>query len=143
MQSSKKRFPRMARRLVPWILAAMVPASFCQEPTWAEEKKFTLNPLRQAALGPLPANKYTLKATELVMEPGAEIPQHQHKGPGIRYVLEGAITISWKEGKTETFEAGSTYFEGPGENHPAGTFSARNAGTGHCRVLIVELLPTP
>lgn len=143
MHYPKKWYPWIAGRLITLMLAATVPAWLPQASTWAEEKKFTLNPLRQEALGAIPAGKYTLKATELVMEPGAEIPPHQHKGPGIRYVLEGAITISWKEGKTQTFEVGSTYFEGPGENHPAGIFSARNAGPGRCRVLIVELLPAP
>ncbi len=82
-----------------------------------------------------------MKATMLVMEPGSEVPFHVHKGPGLRYVLEGAITINWKDGKTQTFKAGSTYFEGRGANHPAGTISARNDGQEPCRVLIVELVP--
>ncbi len=77
----------------------------------------------------------------LVIEPGGEIPFHVHKGPGLRYVVEGAITITWKEGKSETFKAGSTYFEGAGANHPAGNISARNDGSTPCRVVIVELVP--
>lgn len=103
-------------------------------------QKITANMLKQVPIGALPG-KWDMKATMLVLEPGGEIPSHVHKGPGLRYVLEGAITINWKEGKTQTFEAGSTYFEGPGENHPAGTMSARNSGQGPCRVLIVELIP--
>jgi quercetin dioxygenase-like cupin family protein len=87
------------------------------------------------------SGKWDMNATMLVLEPGGEIPFHVHKGPGLRYVLEGAITINSKEGKTQTFEAGSTYFEGPGENHPSGTISARNEGKGPCRVVIVELVP--
>ncbi len=103
-------------------------------------KTVSANTLQQVPLGELPG-KWGMKATMLVIEPGGQIPFHVHKGPGIRYVLEGAITINWKEGRTETFEAGSTYFEGPGANHPAGTMSARNAGQGRCRVVIVELVP--
>lgn len=104
-------------------------------------KKFAANTLQQVALGELPPGKWNMKATMLVIEPGGEIPFHVHKGPGLRYVLEGAITINWKEGKTQTFEAGSSYFEGRGENHPAGTISARNDGKLPCRVVIVELVP--
>ena len=101
--------------------------------------KVTASMLQEVPLGEL-RGKW-VEAAMLVIEPGGQIPFHVHQGPGIRYVLEGAITINWKEGKTETFEAGSTYFEGPGENHPAGTMSARNSGQGPCRVVIVELVP--
>lgn len=104
-------------------------------------KKFTMDTLQEVPLGQLPPGKWNMKATMLVIEPGGQIPFHVHKGPGLRYVLEGAITIAWKEGKTQTFKAGSTYFEGQGENHPAGTISARNDGKGPCRVLIIELVP--
>ena len=109
--------------------------------TPAPSKKFTMDTLQQVSIGELPPGKWNMKATMLVIEPGGEIPFHVHTGPGLRYVLEGAITINWKAGKTQTFVAGSTYFEGPGENHPAGTMSARNDGQGPCRVVIVELVP--
>ncbi|WP_454766656.1 cupin domain-containing protein [Cupriavidus campinensis] len=104
-------------------------------------RKFSLKTLQEIPLGELPPGKWNMAASMLVIEPGGEIPFHVHKGPGLRYVLEGAITIIWKEGKTRTFEAGSTYFEGKGENHPAGTISAKNAGKVPCRVVIVELTP--
>jgi hypothetical protein len=61
--------------------------------------------------------------------------------PGQRQWLEGAITIAWKNGKTETFKEGSSYFEAPNSNHPIGQMSARNAADGRTRVLIFELLP--
>ena len=41
-------------------------------------------------------------------------------------MLEGAITINWKDGELQTFTQGSTYFEGPGQNHPPGVISASN-----------------
>jgi quercetin dioxygenase-like cupin family protein len=104
-------------------------------------KKFTMNTLQQVPLGELPPGKWNMKATMVVIEPGGEIPFHVHKGPGLRYVLEGEVTISWKEGKTETFKAGSTYFEGAGENHPAGNISAKNNGAGPSRVVVIELVP--
>lgn len=107
----------------------------------AEEKKFKGAVLEQVDLGNLPAGGRVLKMTLLELQPGAEIPAHTHKGPGIRYVLDGAISIAWKDREMQTFKAGSTYFEGAGENHPPGEMSAKNAAEGVTRVLIVELLP--
>jgi hypothetical protein len=52
-------------------------------------------------------------------------------GTGIRYVLEGAITINWKEGKTESFEAGSTYFEGQARTIPLARCQQGTAAKGH------------
>jgi hypothetical protein len=56
-------------------------------------------------------------------------------------VLNGAISIAWWDRPAQTFTAGSTYFEGPGENHPVGQIAAKNAAQHVTRVLIVELLP--
>ncbi len=94
-------------------------------------------------IGPVEAGNYQMKATLFTMEPGAEAPYHIHKGPGVRYVLEGAITIQWKEKGANTYGAGSTYTEGPGENHPPGVIAARNLTSVTTKVLIVELLPLP
>lgn len=105
----------------------------------AQPKAFEVKSLRKSELGTLPGGRYSLHVNELTMQPGAEIPPHQHKNPGVRYVAEGAITITWKDGKSETYRAGSTYFEGPGENHPASTISAKNPASGASRIVIVEL----
>jgi quercetin dioxygenase-like cupin family protein len=124
-------------------LATMTSMVFFDGSTWAQSpvpKKFNATTMQEVALGDLPG-KWRMKSTMLVIEPGGEIPFHVHKGPGLRYVVEGAITISWKDGKSETFAAGSTYFEGGGANHPAGNISARNGGSTPCRVVIVELVP--
>lgn len=107
----------------------------------AEEKKFKGTVLEQADLGNLPTGGRVLKMTLLELQPGAEIPAHTHKGPGLRYVLDGAISIVWKDRGMQIFKAGSTYFEGAGENHPPSEMSAKNAAEGVTRVLIVELLP--
>jgi quercetin dioxygenase-like cupin family protein len=106
----------------------------------ADDQKFKGTMLDQVSVGTL-AGERIMKMTLLEMEPGAVIPEHTHKGPGMRYVLEGAITIGWKDGKTETFKVGSTYFEAAGSNHPIGRMSARNAAEGKTRVLIFELVP--
>ena len=107
----------------------------------ATTRPFTMSKLQEVELGELAPGKWDMKATMLVVEPAGEIPAHTHKGPGLRYVLEGAITITWSDGRHETFKAGSTYFEGTGVNHPAGNISAKNEGAVPCRVLIVELVP--
>ena len=111
-------------------------STFAQTPA-----PFSAKTLQQARFGDLPTGKWDMKATMLEIQPGGEVPFHVHKGPGLRYVVEGAITINWKEGNTQTYAAGSTYFEGGGANHPAGTFAARNDGKTPCRVVIIELVP--
>jgi quercetin dioxygenase-like cupin family protein len=88
-------------------------------------------------LGDVKPGKYVLRMTEYSMEPGGKVASHTHKGPGLRYVLEGAIAIEFNKGdKVETYHAGQTYFE------PAGFhYGGYNAGSGRTRVIIVELLP--
>ena len=82
-----------------------------------------------------------MRMVMFTMQQGAEVPVHMHHGPGLRYVLDGAIAISWADGSATTFNAGETYFEGPGANHPAGEMSARNPTDVVTKVLIVETLP--
>jgi hypothetical protein len=41
-----------------------------------------------------------------------QIPPHTHKGPGLRYVLDGAISVVWKDRGGQTFNAGSTISRG-------------------------------
>lgn len=106
-----------------------------------EKPKVRGDVLTQYDIGQVESGHYQMKATLFSMEPGAEAPYHVHKGPGIRYVLQGAITIQWKDKGASTYGAGSTYVEGPGENHPPGVIAARNLTSETTKVLIVELLP--
>jgi quercetin dioxygenase-like cupin family protein len=107
----------------------------------AEEPKFKASMLEQVDLGDIPPGQRVMRLTLLELQPGAEIPPHTHKGPGLRYVVDGAIAVAWKDRGMQTFKAGSTYFEGAGENHPPDQMSAKNAADGMTRVVIVELLP--
>lgn len=109
----------------------------------AQEKPIRGDVLTEFDIGSVDPGDYVMKATMFTMEPGAEAPYHIHKGPGIRYVLEGAITIQWTDAGANTYGVGSTYTEGPGENHPPGVIAARNLTSVTTRVLIVELLPKP
>lgn len=99
--------------------------------------------LTEFDIGSVDPGQYVMKATLFSMEPGAEAPYHIHKGPGIRYVLEGAVTIQWSKKGANTYGVGSTYTEGPGENHPPGVIAARNLTSVTTKVLIIELLPRP
>ena len=110
-------------------------------PAQAQQGPIQATVLQSVDLPGLPPGPQTFRMTMLEMQPGAKIPPHTHAGPGIRYVLEGAITIAWKNRPPQTFKAGSTYYEGSGSNHPPGEMSALNAAKDVTRVLIVELVP--
>ncbi len=132
-------------RSILWVIAIAIQASLLfagSSQLLAQDKpKVRGDALTSFNIGPVEAGNYQLKATLFTMEPGAEAPYHIHKGPGIRYVLEGAITIQWKNKGANTYGAGSTYTEGPGENHPSGVIAAKNLTSVTTKVLIVELLP--
>lgn len=106
----------------------------------AQDKPYQVEPLQLEDIGEL-SGPQALRIVMLTMDPGAEIPEHQHAGPGLRYVVEGAITVADQTGDEATYAAGETYFEGPGANHPAGEISARGDDDGPTRVLIIEVLP--
>jgi quercetin dioxygenase-like cupin family protein len=133
-----------ARSILTTLIAiffVVAPLANCGKPATAQEKKFKGTVLEQVDLGNLPAGERVLKMTLVEMQPGAAIPAHTHKGPGVRYVLEGAVSIAWKDRGMQTYKAGSTYFEGAGENHPPGEMSAKNVAEGMTRILVIELLP--
>jgi quercetin dioxygenase-like cupin family protein len=111
-------------------------------PAKAEDQpQFRDEVIMQVALEHVEPGNYALRMRVLTMEPLGKIPPHVHEFGGVRYVLDGAITINWKDGRTQTFAQGSTYFEGPGQNHPAGAMAASNPVDKPTRVLIVELVP--
>jgi quercetin dioxygenase-like cupin family protein len=123
------------------IFFVVAPPASCGKLATAQEKKFKGTVLEQVDLGNLPAGERVLKMTLVEMQPGAAIPAHTHEGPGVRYVLEGAVSIAWKDRGLQTYKAGSTYFEGAGENHPPEEMSAKNVAEGITRILVIELLP--
>lgn len=134
--------PTALRRLMTAVLVAFIvtlPAQVIAQ----DKPKIRGDMLTEFDIGSVDPGQYVMKATLFSMEPGAEAPYHIHKGPGIRYVLEGAITIQWSKEGANTYGVGSTYTEGPGENHPPGVIAARNLTSVTTKVLIVELLPKP
>ena len=111
-------------------------------PVAAQEKKpFRSDTITQVDIGDIAKGRYAMKATITTIEPHAKIPFHLHKNNGLRYMLEGSLSISWKDGQFQTYSAGSSYFEGPGANHPEGVMAASNPADSVAKVLIVELVP--
>ena len=130
------------RILQAFILAGFVLLSnACIAPLMAQDKpQFRVDKLSEFELGNIEPGRYVLKAVVFTMQPRAKIPAHVHKSAGTRYVLEGAISINWKNGTAQTYSAGSTYTEGPGENHPPGVMAASNPTDAVTKVLIIELV---
>jgi len=125
-----------------FVLSFAVVCLFASAGAAADEKKHKApEPLQDVALGDLGMQNPMLRARKFTMPPGFKSASHRHDGPGIRYVLEGEITIYWKDGTKNTFGPGETYFEGPGENHPPHDMSAANEGDVPVTVYIVDLHP--
>ena len=106
----------------------------------AQDKPYKIEQLQIEDVGEF-SGPQVLRIVMLTMQPGADIPEHEHSGPGLRYVVDGAITVADKSGEQVTYTAGETYFEGPGANHPAGEISAHGSDDGTTHVLIIEVLP--
>ena len=79
--------------------------------------------------------KYKLRVTETTFEPGGYVSQHDHAGPGIRYVVSGELTFVG-EGKTITYKKGDYFYES-GDT----TNSASNKGKSPARIITFEILP--
>jgi quercetin dioxygenase-like cupin family protein len=106
-----------------------------------EPFQFRNDVIAQYPLGHIDEGNYAFRATISTIAPDGKIPYHVHEYSGVRYMLEGALTMMWKGDRTQTFSQGSTYFEGPGENHPPGVMAAHNPTDKTTRLLIVELVP--
>jgi quercetin dioxygenase-like cupin family protein len=79
--------------------------------------------------------KYKLVATETTFEPGGSVSDHQHVGPGIRFVVSGELTLVG-EGKTRTYKAGEYFYESGDV-----TTAAYNKTTSPVRIINFEILP--
>jgi len=79
--------------------------------------------------------KYKLQVTEITFDPGGYVSQHDHVGPGIRYVVSGELTFV-QEGKTTTYKTGEYFYE-------AGNIAnaAYNRSNSPARIITFEILP--
>ena len=80
--------------------------------------------------------KYKMRITEVILDPGGYVSEHQHRGPGVRSITAGELTIT-EEGKTRVYKAGDYFFE-------AGDITNRADNKGAVPVTNVqcELLPS-
>ena len=79
--------------------------------------------------------KYTLRVTETTFEPGGYVGNHQHVGPGIRFVVSGEVTLV-EHGKTRIYKAGDYFYE-----TGAITNSASNKTSSPTVLITFEILP--
>src|SRR5262245_27785902 len=62
--------------------------------------------------------KYKLRVTELVLEPGGYVGEHQHAGPAIRQVPSGTMTYVLPD-RTVVYGPGHFFFESGDVTHTA------------------------
>jgi quercetin dioxygenase-like cupin family protein len=79
--------------------------------------------------------KYKLRVTELVLQPGGHVGEHNHVGPGIRLVTTGYMTYVLPD-KTVVYGPGDYFFESGDVNHTA--YNKTDAPMVH---LLFEILP--
>src|SRR4051812_7200172 len=79
--------------------------------------------------------KYKLRVTELTLDPGGSVGEHNHVGPGIRQVTSGQMTYVLPD-KTVVYGPGDFFFESGDINHTV--FNKTDAPMVH---LLFEILP--
>ncbi len=79
--------------------------------------------------------KYKVVVTQTTFEPGGHVGEHNHVGPGIRYVVSGEITLV-EQGKARVYKAGDFFYEAG-----AVTNSASNKGSSPTVLITFEILP--
>jgi len=65
---------------------------------------------------------------------GYKTPEHTHKGPGPRYILQGKVEVI-EGGEMGTYSAGEVFWES------GIAMTAENIGDGEYKAVIVDLLP--
>ena len=79
--------------------------------------------------------KYKLRVTEITFEPGGYVGEHNHAGPGVRFVASGEVTLL-EQGKTRIYKTGDYFYE-----TGAITNSASNKTSSPTVVITFEILP--
>ena len=79
--------------------------------------------------------KYKLRVTELTLEPGGHVGEHNHVGPGIRLMTLGEMTYVLPN-HTMIYKAGDFFFESGDINHTV--YNKTDKPNQH---LLFEILP--
>ena len=106
-----------------------------------QKPKYWSTIMQENSIGYLNAASKAIRGRVITFEPGAVAEFHVHKVPGVRYILEGTVTVKWKDGTSETHKAGSTFFEGPVGEKPARAHEVSNDGQVVAKIWNVELIP--
>ena len=80
-------------------------------------------------------DKYKLRVTELTLEPGGHVGEHNHAGPGIRLMTLGEMTYVLPN-HTMIYKAGDFFFESGDVNHTV--YNKTDKPNQH---LLFEILP--
>lgn len=128
------------KRFLLGILAVLLSASLArgQEPIKVDTKglaaKIKFENVLSGYLSEL-NGKYKLRVTELILQPGGYVGEHNHLGPGIRLVTTGYMTYALPD-KTVVYGPGDYFFESGDVNHTA--YNKTDAPMVH---LLFEILP--
>ena len=106
-----------------------------------QKPKYWSTIMQESSIGHLNAANKALRGRVITFEPGAVAKFHVHKFPGVRYILEGAVTVKRKDGTSKVYNAGSTFFEGPVGQNPAKAHEVSNDGLVVAKIWLVELIP--
>jgi quercetin dioxygenase-like cupin family protein len=79
--------------------------------------------------------KYKLRIGEVTFDPGGYVAEHQHRGPGIRFLTAGEVT-SVQSGQATVYKSGDYWFEAGDVSN-----SVSNKGTIPATILQFEVLP--
>ncbi|KXJ40312.1 MAG: hypothetical protein AXA67_10670 [Methylothermaceae bacteria B42] len=118
-------------------LITVLMAGLCWATIVGAEKNKAKMPEREVLMAKavtLPGNQVVAKVIRVYFPAGFKTPEHIHKGPGPRYVLQGKMKIVDKN-STEVYGPGEVFWE-TGE-----PMVAENAGDGEAILLIFEMAP--
>jgi quercetin dioxygenase-like cupin family protein len=137
------------RRILQW-LAVLPMAAGLVRPASARAQAPAPSPVRVDTKGLTPRirfesvlsgyltelnGKYKLRVTELTLEPGGYVGEHNHVGPGIRMMTLGEMTYVLPD-KTTIYKAGDFFFESGDVNHTV--YNKTDKPNQH---LLFEILP--
>ena len=123
------------------LLAQAAPRAYAQgagSPVRVDTKGLVAKIKFEAVLGGFLSDlngRYKLRVTELTLEPGGYVGEHNHVGPGIRQVTSGYMTYVLPD-KTVVYGPGEFFFETGDINHTV--FNKTDAPMVH---VLFEVLP--
>ncbi|MFN3892392.1 MAG: cupin domain-containing protein [Beijerinckiaceae bacterium] len=81
-----------------------------------------------------PAGKAVVSAIIVTLAPGEQTAPHRHGAPFFAYILEGEITVDYREKGKRTYRAGEALMEAMDVAH-----AGANTGSGPVRILAVSM----